>query len=182
MDNAFASSVGDLLAPVASCWACDHPTTELRSKRISTGGLRYKLQCLVCGAGAGDWIKHEKVTGTPPEWDEDIEQRWAVAARARFAAQRAAQGEAEAVKAAQRREVYRRYLESPEWLERRRLVLLRDRMVCQGCHKARAVEVHHLTYDHIGRELLFELVSLCAACHEVAHSKKVPLDESEDQW
>jgi hypothetical protein len=182
MDDASAARIGEILAPVASCWACDHPTTELRAKRIGNGGLRFMRQCMVCGASASDWIKRTLVTGEPLAWDDEIEVRWAQAGRERFAAQRAAQAETEAEKAEQRREVYRRYLESPEWLERRRLVLLRDRVMCQGCHKERAVEVHHLTYDHIGRELLFELVSLCAACHAVAHSKKVPLDESEGPW
>lgn len=61
------------------------------------------------------------------------------------------------------------YLRSPQWAEKRRLVLLRCRGVCEGCGSAPATEVHHLTYEHWKSELLFELVGLCKPCHERAH-------------
>jgi len=161
-----------------SYWDCDHPTTELRAMRIVTG-IQYKKQCLVCGRAASNPIKHTEVLVFPPEWDESIAMRWDTAARARHAADREARIGQITTESLTRREWYSRYLESPEWRELRRLVLIRDRNICQGCLTARAVEVHHLTYDHIGRELLYELVSLCSSCHTKAHSAKVPL-EGED--
>jgi hypothetical protein len=37
--------------------------------------------------------------------------------------------------------------------------------------EGRAQHIHHLTYKHAGSELLFELVALCWACHQIAHSE-----------
>lgn len=63
------------------------------------------------------------------------------------------------------------YLRTPEWRAKRRAVLERDGWVCQGCLKNEAEEVHHLTYDHHKNELLFELTSLCRACHLKVHGR-----------
>lgn len=62
-------------------------------------------------------------------------------------------------------EKYKLYLESDEWKHRRILVLERDNYLCQSCHEP-ANEVHHLTYAHVGNELLSELTSLCKSCHK----------------
>lgn len=65
---------------------------------------------------------------------------------------------------------YAEYLTSTAWMERRRLVMQRCRGYCEGCGSAQATEVHHLTYRHVGNELLFELVGLCAGCHSRIHA------------
>lgn len=74
---------------------------------------------------------------------------------------------------------YSEYLKSPEWQERRSLVLKRAKGVCEGCGKAEAVDIHHLSYRHKGAEFLFELAALCKACHELVHSdhSRLSLDE-----
>jgi hypothetical protein len=64
---------------------------------------------------------------------------------------------------------YQDYLSSPAWKHRRDLVLWRSRGICEGCQSSKATEVHHLTYEHVGEELLFELVAVCRACHEKIH-------------
>ena len=38
--------------------------------------------------------------------------------------------------------------------------------MCEGCGVRRAAQVHHLTYEHVGDELLFELVAVCGQCHD----------------
>jgi 5-methylcytosine-specific restriction endonuclease McrA len=63
-------------------------------------------------------------------------------------------------------EKYNNYLKTTEWQERRKEVLIRDNYLCQACLKARATQVHHLSYDHWGQEPLFELVAICNECHE----------------
>lgn len=68
---------------------------------------------------------------------------------------------------------YNDYLESPEWHHRRRRVLDRCRGICEGCGTARAVHVHHLTYARAGREMLFDLVGVCADCHETIHDRDI---------
>jgi 5-methylcytosine-specific restriction endonuclease McrA len=68
-------------------------------------------------------------------------------------------------------ERYDKYLASPEWLALRRAVLKRDGHLCQGCLQNAATQVHHLTYERVGDEMLFDLVSVCKACHEKIHAK-----------
>jgi len=67
---------------------------------------------------------------------------------------------------------YDEYLRSPEWATRRNMVLHRASGVCEGCMESSATQVHHLSYDNVGDELLYQLVAVCDACHEKAHSKK----------
>lgn len=59
---------------------------------------------------------------------------------------------------------YIEYIKSPEWKEKRRLILVRDKYECQIC-KSKAIDVHHLTYAHFKEEYDFELISLCKTCH-----------------
>lgn len=66
-------------------------------------------------------------------------------------------------------ELYTRYLKSPVWQGRRALVLNRAQGTCEGCLRRPATMVHHLTYAHVGDELLFELRAICATCHEKCH-------------
>lgn len=59
---------------------------------------------------------------------------------------------------------YRRYLKSAEWAEKRRRVLQRAGGLCEGCRENPAKDIHHLTYQHVYNEFLFELVALCREC------------------
>lgn len=145
-----------------SPWDCAHPVAELRAKRIINGGIQYRKQCQRCGGSVGESVSHSKVTVYPGNWDVQLHERWAASVRSVLAMSREQT-------LAERRSVYAEYLQTAEWSARRNKVLQREHFVCQGCMTARAVEVHHTTYKHIGRELLFELVALCRACHETAH-------------
>ena len=64
---------------------------------------------------------------------------------------------------------YSEYLDSHAWKIKRAQVLNRDENKCVGCKKE-ASEVHHRTYDNIGKEPLSDLVSLCGSCHDRIHS------------
>ena len=61
-------------------------------------------------------------------------------------------------------ETYEKYLKSPAWKVKRDAVEQRDGGQCV-CG-AQATEVHHKTYDNIGKEPLSDLVALCEECHE----------------
>jgi 5-methylcytosine-specific restriction endonuclease McrA len=69
------------------------------------------------------------------------------------------------------RSLYRQYLATPHWQARRQHVMQRCNGICEGCRERSAREVHHLTYQHVGEELLFELVALCDDCHDRVHRK-----------
>lgn len=60
---------------------------------------------------------------------------------------------------------YEIYINSPRWKEKRVKVLERDNYLCQSCLEQEATEVHHTNYTNAGCEPLFELVSVCNACH-----------------
>lgn len=66
---------------------------------------------------------------------------------------------------------YDRYLLSDAWRVRRAEVLKRASGVCEGCRKRVAKQVHHLTYERVGHEMLFDLVAVCSQCHSELHAK-----------
>ena len=67
---------------------------------------------------------------------------------------------------------YENYLESPAWKVKRDAVIQRDGGQCV-CG-AQATEVHHKTYNNIGKEPLSDLVALCRECHDREHEPYVP--------
>lgn len=70
---------------------------------------------------------------------------------------------------------YNKYLQSPEWREKRDRVLKRDKYMCQCCLNALATQVHHKSYvfvDMSGGEPAFDLVAICTPCHEKIELKK----------
>jgi 5-methylcytosine-specific restriction endonuclease McrA len=73
---------------------------------------------------------------------------------------------------------YDAYMQSPEWAAKRRLVLQRARYKCEGCARRKASQAHHLTYEHLGNEFLWELKAVCRRCHARFHNK--PFDPIED--
>lgn len=67
---------------------------------------------------------------------------------------------------------YSEYLTTPKWKAKRLQVLERENYLCQGCQYAKAVHVHHTTYNNLYDELLFQLVALCVDCHSRLHPEK----------
>ena len=63
---------------------------------------------------------------------------------------------------------YGEYLKSPGWRKRRAVVLTLAQGKCCDCG-TQAFQVHHLTYDRIGNELLKDLFPKCRGCHEQDH-------------
>src|SRR5262249_39716457 len=64
---------------------------------------------------------------------------------------------------------YAAYLKSAKWKKIRYAVLKRDGFTCSKCGGKFNLQVHHLTYDHIGEELLEDLKTLCRDCHTFQH-------------
>jgi hypothetical protein len=70
------------------------------------------------------------------------------------------------------REEYRAYLESPEWRVRRQWKLDEARNRCEVCNSSEPpIDVHHRTYERLGRERQSDLVVLCRQCHDRFHDK-----------
>lgn len=60
------------------------------------------------------------------------------------------------------------YYISNEWQWARNEVLKRDNGFCQACGSL-AQCVHHITYERLGRESSYDLISLCDECHTKVH-------------
>ena len=70
-----------------------------------------------------------------------------------------------------RKRNYGLYLKSAEWKKKRDAVMKRDKGECVFCGDA-AQHVHHLTYDRIYNESLYDLVAVCNECHKAVHYDK----------
>lgn len=68
--------------------------------------------------------------------------------------------------------LYREYLKSEKWHKKRKLVMERDKGICQSCLSTQATQVHHKSYKNVFDEPLFDLVAICDPCHERYHDKK----------
>jgi hypothetical protein len=141
-------------------------------------------QCGDCGRIVGRWVKLERVPNWQnlPEWDHDLEPRWEMSERKRMTEYREWRVQQDGVAAFGRQQEqrpdnfwdkYSEYLRSPEWASKRALVFQRANGMCEGCGIREATQAHHLTYARVGREMLFDLVAICDACHEVVHGREL---------
>ena len=73
------------------------------------------------------------------------------------------------IKEKTKRMKYWDHLRSPWWLSRRRAALAEVAGLCQHCGSTRNLQVHHLTYDHLGNEPITDLAVLCKRCHRLEH-------------
>ena len=71
---------------------------------------------------------------------------------------------------------YEKYLTSPSWRVTRNRALKQAGWKCNRCPQRRGLQVHHLTYERLGRELDTDLEVLCEDCHRGHH-----LDAMHDQ-
>ena len=65
------------------------------------------------------------------------------------------------------------YLRTLYWSIIRSYVFFSRGKKCEKCNESRKLEVHHLSYDHLGEEYKYlnELIILCTACHKLNHIK-----------
>ena len=132
--------------------------------------------CLGCGQkGQGKDIRRL-------EWDndwpllEDVLSTKTLMSKAAAASNRIAEIRYSLAAADQEREKsdwwewYNEYLKSKKWAKKRKKILKRDPL-CQACLKAKSQQAHHLTYDHVGDEFMFELIGVCIPCHKKIHKK-----------
>ena len=64
---------------------------------------------------------------------------------------------------------YYQYLKTGAWRERRAEVIARAKGICERCRRWSIVNVHHLTYERLGREYPDDLLGVCSRCHEELH-------------
>ncbi len=66
---------------------------------------------------------------------------------------------------------YAIYLDTHRWRATAKFVKHRDGERCRGCKATLKLQVHHLTYEHIYREIFHDhdLITLCESCHKKQH-------------
>jgi 5-methylcytosine-specific restriction endonuclease McrA len=153
---------------------CAHSSSELRCKPDKNNRPRYHKQCLACGSNSGSRVSAAQVPdpATVPLWDEVLPKQVWAEFQQRMNAHR--DQETQAARKRWNDHYYGKYLPSKEWKEKRRLVMLRSQGICEGCRRQPASEVHHLTYQNVGDEFLFQLAALCHQCHDRLHAQIFP--------
>jgi len=150
---------------------CEHRNREYRFKILSNGARAIYNQCVLCG-DKGPMVKKDLVPVDVIESMSEVDEGIIKTHSEKINNYANALNDAlKSLEKQDRKEKYYEYLESPEWKHKRLKVLNRDRHVCQCCLEKTATIVHHLTYAHIYNEPLFELVSVCAECHEKIHNE-----------
>lgn len=64
---------------------------------------------------------------------------------------------------------YLQYINSGEWRAQKIAILAQRGPRCEDCSSTKRIQVHHLTYERLGRELPGDLRVLCNDCHERRH-------------
>lgn len=64
---------------------------------------------------------------------------------------------------------YQEYLKSETWQLKRLAKFKQVGKRCQFCNSPYRLNVHHRTYERIGKEDLNDLTVLCGKCHSVFH-------------
>lgn len=154
-----------------SASACQHPTQFTGKTVNAIGAVVFKRYCKTCGLATTQSLPHRTVKNTNIEPIDTVKREKLVD---KYARDRRHLLDAMANRCAdrsrpQRRDGYAEYLASPAWAELRTKVMNRCGSLCEGCRDNAAVDVHHLTYQHVYREFAFELVGLCRECHTRWH-------------
>jgi hypothetical protein len=67
---------------------------------------------------------------------------------------------------------YPDYLQTPEWQERRKVMLKLAGYRCRVCNADKLLHVHHRTYERRGNEQPGDLIVLCDGCHKLFHDNR----------
>jgi hypothetical protein len=70
------------------------------------------------------------------------------------------------------RTIYERHIKSAQWRNMRRDIGRLRGNRCERCGSSHRLELHHLTYERLGRELLSDLELLCIDCHRRADDER----------
>jgi len=66
---------------------------------------------------------------------------------------------------------YSDYLKSDHWQALRSVKLKEADSRCQVCNAGGLLDVHHRTYERLGKESLEDLTVLCRECHDLFHER-----------
>lgn len=144
---------------------CGHQRETLCVRTLANQTKQLGYQCFACGKWRA--VKRDSVDfreqALAGEFRESLRDEWNKRRSERHAEIVAQQRESQSL---EWWASYQEYLKSDTWKSKRERVLERDAHTCQACCSRKATQVHHLTYQHVFKEPLFELVSVCEVCHK----------------
>ena len=162
---------------------CLHERKQLCRRLLANETWANYYQCQECGRAVGSAVSKSEAErihpGLLPVFDDERRKTQEQQRVQAWRDQQAQRHQEQEMSQALWWDVYRAYLDSAAWQAKRQAVLRRDEWICQGCLERPACDVHHLTYKHLEYEFLFELVSVCRACHDRWHSF---VEEQERPW
>ncbi|MGD9657382.1 MAG: HNH endonuclease [Methylocystis sp.] len=160
----------------SSKFECKHEHAEVRLRLVRGGARQVFNQCTTCGETLGSAIKKTAVPVELPAFDESLLDKFMEEKNADFRRIAKKHYLLQKKREASNQKEYDAYLRTKKWTEKRRKVIERAGGLCEGCRERPPEDVHHLSYDHICDEFLFELVALCRPCHEKIHGKTAELE------
>lgn len=159
---------------------CNHERREFRKLSFERGGkptFHKVYQCMECGRkiphgqNNGCWWPHDEGDENLPEFDVGIVDAWHE--KSSSAIREKIENE-NAQKRSEFRSKHREYEiyinTSQDWQARRAKVLKRAAFTCESCLEAKATQVHHLNYDSLFNEVLYDLRAVCRDCHQKIHN------------
>ena len=163
---------------------CTHSNTSIRKRTIKGGSYQYCRQCLNCGQRVGLAISKKEVLSLGQKlsaFNDDLLQSYLLSKQSNYDAiyEKFKIKDIELAKdfgvdgkynKERFFEIYKNHLNSEKWQKIRDKVLKRSNNICEGCMEEEATTVHHISYNDVGDELLFQLVALCKKCHDKCHS------------
>ncbi|MGJ8560127.1 MAG: HNH endonuclease [Litorimonas sp.] len=160
---------------------CTHEKTSFVMRTVSDGSKQYVEQCLKCGLQRGSARSQKDIIVEPEPWDESLAPSYDRAKKKQLDEIFAKHLTIQKRKTGRFSEKYVKHLSSEKWLKTRVKIFRRANNLCEGCLENPARDIHHLTYENLGDEFMFELIALCRPCHErVERSKKESSEEELD--
>lgn len=155
---------------------CEHEPVVVHFVQ-SNGVVVYQQQCRRCWKKLTSALKHDSLTDdvkqTCPERVGYEQTRWAkTGIRLALFSQLNRLQVHELTESELWWAEYNEYLLTPEWKRLQQAAFKRDHYLCQMCLTGPAEHAHHLTYKRVKHERLFDIVSLCTACHQREHPGK----------
>jgi len=161
---------------------CEHPSQKMTKRVLKKGVIQYVFQCLTCGTSCSKAIKKDEALKMSDGFMSDFNEELLNFNNNQY--RNELNQIEEKYKLLKKKEIdlrknkeddffqeYSDYLLSNEWNVKRQKVLLRANYICESCLENQATQVHHLTYKHVFKEPLFELVAICETCHDFLHEE-----------
>lgn len=159
---------------------CPHNDKKLGRIKYANGSVHVREVCLDCGEFTGATLKKLAEHDSLPMIEQGkIRDTYNSARKDKYKEILQKHVRIQRNKSAGYQKEYISYLSSEKWKQKRGLVMKRANSICEGCLESGATIVHHLNYNHIYAEMLFDLVALCESCHAQCHPDKNKMTEEE---